>query len=214
LPENPKAAPPAGVSALSKKLTVKQVLSYRETWIIGTSFGIIWMTGAGVISQLKPHFVKVGMGDYEAMTFMCLTAAFGAVGKYGWGWFCDKLSPLTVARLLFISNAVFLAFILLPNSLFTTILFVCTWGFAMGGILTVFPAMVAHAFGREKFPSVYKVLALFSFFKALGYSLMGISFDLFGSYDFAYITMITALGVSILGMCIISEKRLDRIRDS
>ena len=214
VPEEPKATPPAGVPALSKDLTVKQILSYKETWTIGISFGIALMTAAGVVSQLKPRFVEVGMGDYEAMTFMCLTAAFGAVGKYGWGWGCDKISSLTATRLLFISNAISLTFILLPNNFFTTILFVCTWGISMGGILTVLPAMVTHAFGREKFPSVYKIMALFTLLKALGYSLMGISFDLFDSYDFAYIAMIAALGVSILGMCIITEKELDRLRNN
>jgi cyanate permease len=213
-PEKPKAALPEEATALSGALTVRQILSYRETWIIGISFGITLMMNAGVISQLKPRFVAVGMGDYEAMTFMCLTAAFGAAGKYGWGWICDRISPLTTARLLFMANTVSLAFILLPNNLFTTILFVCTWGFAMGGTLTVLPAMVAQAFGREKFPSAYKVMALFIILKALGYPLVGISFDLSGSYDLAYIVMMAAMGVILLGMCAITEKGLGRIRDS
>ena len=68
----------------------RELVTSRQMWIIGVSFGIGLMAVGGVLSQLKPRFVDTGMSSYVAMGFMCLTALLGAVGKYAWGWVCDR----------------------------------------------------------------------------------------------------------------------------
>ena len=107
-------------------------------------FGIGLMAVGGVLSQLKPRFVDTGMGSYVAMGFMCLTALLGAVGKYAWGWVCDRTTPLFATKLLFLCNALSLACIFLPHTLFNVILFVVGYGVCMGGIWTVFPLSLIH----------------------------------------------------------------------
>ena len=127
----------------------RELVASRQMWIIGVSFGIGLMAVGGVLSQLKPRFVDTGMSSYVAMGFMCLTALLGAVGKYAWGWVCDRTTPLFATKLLFLCNALSLACIFLPHTLFNIILFVVGYGVCMGGIWTVFPSVVAYLYGKK-----------------------------------------------------------------
>ena len=106
---------------------------------------------------------------------MCLTALLGAVGKYAWGWVCDRTTPLFATKLLFLCNALSLACIFLPHTLFNVILFVVGYGVCMGGIWTVFPSVVAYLYGKKQFPHVYKYISLFVAVKSLGYAAVGLS---------------------------------------
>ena len=128
------------------------VASRQMLLIIGVSFGIGLMAVGGVLSQLKPRFVDTGMSSYVAMGFMCLTALLGAVGKYAWGWVCDRTTPLFATKLLFLCNALSLACIFLPHTLFNVILLVVGYGVCMGGIWTVFPSVVALSLRQEAVP--------------------------------------------------------------
>lgn len=164
----------------------RELVASRQMWIIGVSFGIGLMAVGGVLSQLKPRFVDTGMSSYVAMGFMCLTALLGAVGKYAWGWVCDRTTPLFATKLLFLCNALSLACIFLPHTLFNVILFVVGYGVCMGGIWTVFPSVVAYLYGKKQFPHVYKYISLFVAVKSLGYAAVGLSHSLTGNYNMAY----------------------------
>ena len=171
----------------------RELVASRQMWIIGVSFGIGLMAVGGVLSQLKPRFVDTGMSSYVAMGFMCLTALLGAVGKYAWGWVCDRTTPLFATKLLFLCNALSLACIFLPHTLFNVILFVVGYGVCMGGIWTVFPSVVAYLYGKKQFPHVYKYISLFVAVKSLGYAAVGLSHSLTGNYNMAYMGMVILL---------------------
>ena len=127
------------------------------------------------------------------MGFMCLTALLGAVGKYAWGWVCDRTTPLFATKLLFLCNALSLACIFLPHTLFNVILFVVGYGVCMGGIWTVFPSVVAYLYGKKQLPHVDKYITLFVAVKSLGYAAVGLSHSLTGNYNMAYMGMVILL---------------------
>ena len=126
--------------------------------------------------------------DHEAVA-----ALLGAVGKYAWGWVCDRTTPLFATKLLFLCNALSLACIFLPHTLFNVILFVVGYGVCMGGIWTVFPSVVAYLYGKKQFPHVYKYISLFVAVKSLGYAAVGLSHSLTGNYNMAYMGMVILL---------------------
>lgn len=196
---------PAPTESRILPLGWREIFKSRPMWIIGVSFGIGLMALSGVLSQLKPRFVDSGMTSYMAMTFMCLTALFGAVGKYVWGWICDLTTPLYTAKLLFLCNALSLSCIFLPQTFITILLFVIAYGVCMGGVWTVFPAVVAYVYGKKQFPHVYKYVSLFIAVKALGYVVIGLSHSLTGTYDLAYLFMILLLTAAFMIISTIGE---------
>lgn len=121
-----------GTKDTTISISLRAMFSDPVTWIVGMCFGFGLFATSGVSSQLKPRLADTGLSHYAAMACMCLTGLFAAVGKYMWGWMCDKTSPLVAARMLFTADALFLGFIFLPPGYLSTTLFIVLYGSSMG----------------------------------------------------------------------------------
>lgn len=154
---------------------------------IGFAFAFGLMTAAGVVSQLKPRFSDLGFSDYASMGLMCLTALCAALGKYLWGWVSDHIPVMLAARLLFICNILGLFIAFLPVNIYSSLAFAVGCGVFLGGFWTMYPAVVAHVFGKEHFSEAYSYTSLFVVLKSLGYVAMGMSFEYFMTYDMAFL---------------------------
>ncbi len=159
-------------------------------WKIGIAYAMIMVGTVGVMSQLKPHFVDQGFDDMTAMWMMAATAFMGAIGKYFWGMLCDRFDPRRVVTILALANGVGLALSLYHGSLLVLVLFIAVFGFTMGGVMSTYPIIVAHFFGRESFASVLKFISLFLILQLAGFIIAGKSFDISGSYDPAYMIFV------------------------
>jgi len=155
-------------------------------WKLGLAFGLLMVGTVGVMSQLKPRFTDTGFSHMTAMLMMSTTALFGAAGKYIWGIMCDRFESKYVAILMTIANALGLCLALIKNSFFALLVFIPVFGFAMGGIMSTYPIMVASIFGRESFASVLRFISIFLILQLFGYIIAGQSYDRTGSYDTAY----------------------------
>ena len=167
-------------------LHIKELLRMGAFWKIGLSFGLGMIGIVGVMTQLKPRFVDEGFGDLKGMGLMAATALIGAFGKYFWGALCDRYDSRRVVASLFLLNAIGLLFSLIHGELLALMLFILIFGFAMGGIMSTYPIIVADFFGRKQFPSVMKFISFFFLIQVSGYVISGQSFDHTGSYDLAY----------------------------
>ena len=183
----------------------RNLLVCREAYCIGLSFGFGLLAAAGVLGQLKPRFADLGFSDYAAMGFMCLTALFAAGGKYLWGWICDLKTPLFSAKLLMIANVFALGLAFLPQNPTGVLLFATVGGACLGGFWTVLPAVVAHVFGRRRFVPAYRFVTVFITLKALGYPVMGFSYQWTGSYDAGYLLCTGILLACFLMMLMVRE---------
>jgi len=186
-PELGAETQPNGPAARGPFWTPARLVRTPAFWKLGASFALVQITLVGIMSQLKPRFVDLGFSDLTAMGLMCTTAFLGAVGKYVWGVFCDRYESKYVVAVLIGANALGLILGLLPGSLLALILFILVFGFAMGGVMSTFPIMVADLFGRESFAAVLRFVSLFLILQLVGYIIVGLSYDRLGSYDPAYI---------------------------
>lgn len=170
--------------------TFQRLFTEQAFWKVGISFGIVIMGVMGVMFQLKPQFSSIGFSDRVAMLLMCATALIGTAGKFIWGILCDRFEIRKVASFLLASNGIGLTFVLFQKSTLSIILFIVIFGFAMGGVMSIFPIIVAYLFGRDSFAKVAKYMVVLLSIGSLGYLIMGQSFDHTGSYKWAYIIFI------------------------
>ena len=160
----------------------------RETafWKVGIAYAFVLIGVVGVMSQLKPRFSDVGFDDRTAMAMMAATALMGTFGKYFWGMLCDRFDAHQVVAVLMAATSLGLGFALFKTSTPALVMFIIVFGFAMGGVMSTLPIIVADLFGREAFPSVLKFVIVFLILQYIGTIIMGQSFDRLGSYDPAY----------------------------
>jgi OFA family oxalate/formate antiporter-like MFS transporter len=159
-------------------------------WKIGFAFPLVLAGVSSVMSQLKPRFSDIGFDDMTAMKMMACTAFIGAIGKYVWGMLCDRFSSKKVVVILFGANCIGLSLGLIHESMAAIIIFIILFGFAMGGLMSTFPIIIADFFGRISFPAVARFISVFFVLELAGFIIAGQSFDRTGSYDMAYILFI------------------------
>jgi MFS transporter, OFA family, oxalate/formate antiporter len=176
--------------------TLSVLLRTPTFWKLGMAYGLAIMGVVGVMSQLKPRFTDIGFSDLAAMGMMSATAFAGTIGKYIWGRLCDHLDPIRVVTALLILNGLSLALVFFPRSPIALILFIVLFGFAMGGVWSTYPVVVAELFGRKSFASVSRFVTVFFLLEVAGYLIAGRSFDRTGSYDSAYTLFIALYFVS------------------
>lgn len=155
-------------------------------WKIGITYGLVLMGVSSIMFQLKPRFRDIGYDDEIAMAMMAATSLIGAAGKYIWGILCDRFEPRRITTLLMAANGLGLGLALFQDFVPALVLFILIFGFAMGGLMSTFPIIIANLFGRESFPVVYKYIGLLAAIEGAGFIIMGQSFDRTGSYDTAY----------------------------
>lgn len=165
---------------------LRRLARSRAFWKLGMAFALLMMGTVGVMSQLKPRFADIGFSSMTAMIMMGTTALAGAAGKYIWGVMSDRFAAGRIAIALTIANAFGLALGLVKGSLLALSVFMMVFGFSMGGIMSIFPIMVATIYGRENFASVLRYASLFLLLQLFGYLIAGQSYDRTGSYDTAY----------------------------
>lgn len=173
-----------------------------NAYYIGFAFGLALLCTSGVMSQLKPRFTDAGFSDYFSMLLACIAALCAALTKFGWGWICDKTTPLTAARLVMLTS--FLGFLpgFLPPGPTSTVLFSIGFGCAAGGLWTILPALVAYFFGNKDFLPCYKFISIFIIIRSAGFPILGFSHSYMGSYlgaDIFFLLMFAAaFGLTLL----------------
>jgi len=163
-----------------------KVVRTRAFWMVGLAYGLVLMGTVGVMFQLGPRFTDIGFDRGTAMALVSLTALVATIGKTAWGALCDRYDPRRVVAVLMAMNGIGLCLALVPESKLALSAFILLFGFAMGGIMSTLPILVADLYGRESFASVSRFMSLFIILEVGGYVLMGQSFDRTGSYDKAY----------------------------
>lgn len=177
-----------------------------HAYALGLAFGLALMGASGIMSQLKPRFADAGLSAYFAMTLACTSALFAAFAKFGWGWFCDKTTPLIATRLVMLLSALSLATSFLPPSVWSMTLFSVSFGCCIGGLWTILPAVVSYYFGNDHFLSCYKFISIFIILRSAGFPVLGLSFDLTGSYSAADGLFLGLLVVSFILTLFLHER--------
>ena len=167
-----------------------QAVRTRAFIRMSLAYALAMIGVVGVMIQLKPRFSDLGFSPAAAISLMSATAFLGAVGKYTWGFMCDRRDPPRMGALMMLFCAIGLGFGLYAKNLAAAICFIAVFGFSMGGVQATLPIMVAHLFGRLSFTSVSRFMSLVLCIQNLGYLVMGASVRYTRSYDAAYMVFI------------------------
>ena len=174
---------------LESKWTLNQILSKKESWFYMVSFGLLSLIITGIMSQLIPRFLDVGFSMPQALFCLSLASLLGMPVSFVWGWLDDKISTritCTIFALTFALGSFCFIFASAQNLVFA-ILAVVAVASLTGGMPNLEASIVASIFGRNEFVNVQRYLRIgVNVLRSLGYAVMGLIFDKFGSYNISY----------------------------
>jgi len=155
----PEGAPPPSESELAadheeEVWSTGRILRSRSFWLIGGCLGLLFMSYMTVLSILGLYVRGLGLDVSLVTTLVTWIALFGFVGKIVFGYAADRIGlrpGLWMALALAGSGIALLS--LEPDPFWIQIAAILM-GFAAGGMLPVWGAMVAVAFGMQSYGRV------------------------------------------------------------
>lgn len=196
-PDGRRHEPVLGRKRPAPDTSFSGLLHSPRAYCMGVAFGLALMVSSSVMSQMKPRFVDLGIAPYPAMLLACSAALCAALAKYAWGWVCDRFTPLTAAHGIMLACALSLCLGFLPASVWTMTIFSLSFGFCVGGLWTVLPAVVSYYYGSGNFLPSYKFVSIFIMLRCVGYPIMGYSYELTGGYGAADMVFVVLLLLSL-----------------
>ena len=196
-PDGRRHDPPASRKQRAPDTSFTGLLHSPRAFCLGMTFGLALMVSSSVMSQMKPRFVDLGIAPYPAMLLACSAALCAALGKYVWGWACDRFTPLTAVHGIMLACAACLCLGFLPPYVWTMTVFSLSFGLCVGGLWTVLPAVVSYYYGSGNFLPSYKFVSIFIMLRCLGYPIMGYSYEITGSYGAADVVFVGLLLLSL-----------------
>jgi MFS family permease len=136
-----------------------ELLRHRNFLGITLSIGSVFSILGGLLTNLHAYATDLGIPAERASLLFSALSACGIVGKLGFGGVADRWSKRGLVWIAMAMLAVFLGVLLARPAFGWLALAAGLAGFALGGFLPLWGALIADCFGREAFGRVMGLMA-------------------------------------------------------
>jgi MFS family permease len=209
---DPQSIAEAQASRLATRgLSLKMALGTSAFWLIAVSFFINGFSQLGVIQNQVPHLQDIGFPLEKAATALTGLGIGSAIGKFAFGWLCDKMPPKYACAISFFflitGTAIFL--MVKPASSMAIIwLYAIIFGLGCGGWLPTMSMLINTYFGLTSYGAIFGMITLAqSLGGAIGPPFAGYMFDILNSYHWAFIVFLALYAVGLPAILIVRHPR-------
>ena len=201
---SPAAADPSNaISAPSAPAltgwTVHDALRSKSFYVLTLAMTLGSFTYSAVLPQVSDHLIAEGMSRTTVPLAISLLAAFGMMGKLGFGYLSERFSARRMMMASLGGQVVFVVLMVNFPTPPVAWLVVPMFGLFMGSYGTLVPLVTQEAFGLKHFGSISGMMALATvvpFF--VGPLLAGASFDLTESYGTGFVIVAAMFAVAVV----------------
>jgi len=155
-----------------------------------------------VIVHVMPHLISVDFTRDKASLGAALLVFVSILGRFGMGWFSNRMDSRKLLALGIVLQAVGLLFLAGEKSIWWLVGFIATFGPGYGGVITLRLTLQAQYFGRQAFGTIQgSFMALIMVGTISSPLLTGMCYDQFSSYRLAWL-VIAAVNLAIIPLVI------------
>ena len=187
--------------------TFARLVKTKEFWFISLGLGLYMLVTVGVMSQLVPRMVALGLEQNTAIASMTVCAVIGIVGSYLWGVLDQKLTTRVATAVYGVWYAVAIIFNLLPGRpcLYISIFMI---GMAIGGNANWPASLVTTVYGHRNFAKVYSLInPCISIIRVCAFSVLALALTLTGSLSGAYVVFVVLLFIAAFLILKVDDKK-------
>ena len=181
--------------------TLQTALGTSAFWLIAVSFLIGLFSQVGIIQHQVPYLEDIGFPITMAAGALGVVGLTSAIGKFGFGWLCDRI-PAKYAWAIGLGFQAVSIIILLnvqatsPQAMIW--LYAITMGLGAGSWLPTLSMLVSTSFGLTAYGAIFGAVTLFeNIGVATGPLMAGYMYDAVGNYHWAFIIL---LGLHIISI--------------
>ena len=208
--ENPSGSQTEQEQTASEAL--KEAFTNKSYILLISGFFVCGFHITLVGTHVPKYVIDRGLEDWTAAMILSLIGLFNIFGSLLSGYLSSKRSKkLILSAIYFLRGISIIAFIFLPPSTISSIIFGASFGLLWLSTVPATSGMVAHIFGTRYLGLLYGIVFLShqigSFFGAY---LGGLFYDLYGSYDYAWYLAIALSVFAALIHLPIKEQAIER----
>ncbi len=186
----------------AKGLSGGEALKDKNFWTLASAFVCVALAANGAIAHVVPMLTDRGLPPAIATTALATAGVALIFGRLLSGYLLDKFFAPYIAAIFFLAPLLGILVLLKASASFTGGLGTVLLGVGLGAEVDLIAFLLTRYLGNRSFGEIYGYLfALFMLGSGLGPMLMGICFDVFGSYSLALICFAVALMIAIVLMC-------------
>jgi MFS family permease len=192
----------SGVSSMpSGGLTLKMALGTPAFWLLCLAFLCNGFSAMGVIQNQVPHLQDKGFSLTLAASAVTGLGLGSAVGKFFFGWLCDKIKAKQACALSLVLLAIATAILISirPGAPVWLIwLYALVLGLGSGGWLPTLSMMVSRNFGPASYGTIFGMVSLAQATGvAAGPLFGGYMYDTMNTYQWAFVIYLCLYAVAI-----------------
>ena len=186
--------------------TRRSAIRTHALWLISAAYGLNTAAMMAILMHGTAFITDSDFSRTVAAIAFSINGFANLTSKIPWAWSLARVPVgyLAAGTLTFSGTGVILMLLASSiNSMPFLYLGFFLWGFGFGGTIPVGESIWANYYGRKYLGSIRGIgMPLTIGLGALGPLLVGISFDVYGSYQFAFICLVVAylIGASLLAL--------------
>jgi len=200
---HPKRAPSnASVDGNRDGSSFAEARRSRVFWTLASIQFLFFVTVISVPVHIAVHGMDLGMSTARAALLLSTLGAASALGRLGVGWTVDRIGGRLALILCLAILSASLGCLIVTEAQALLFAVIAAYGFAHGGLFTVVSPTVAGVFGNRAHGAIFGAILLSGTIGgATGPVLVGLAFDVLGSYQPAFVTL-TLLSALAFGLAL------------
>lgn len=196
----------------AKGLTLRMALATSAFWLICISFLLNQFSQIGLVQSQVPHLEDIGFPVVTAATALGFVGLASAIGKFGFGWLCDRIPAKYACSIglgFMLTGLIIFMNIKLTSPLAMVWLYAFTTGLGSGSWLPTMSMLISTNFGLVAYGTIFGVVALFqNLGMAVSPLMAGYMYDTMNTYHLAFIIFLVLFGIAILAMLAVRRPKV------
>ncbi|HUO22082.1 MAG TPA: MFS transporter [Caulobacteraceae bacterium] len=136
-----------------------EILRRPDFWVVGATYLFAVIVYLGLGATLVPYALTFGVANTEAAKLAAISGLAAMIGKIGFASFTDRMGLRNTFWIAIALNLVAIAALLLMHDYDALYVAAACVGASAGGMLPVWPGLVAQRFGRRALPKVMGLMS-------------------------------------------------------
>lgn len=191
-----------------KTMTLKEVLSNKNSWILIISYGLLQFCIMGVMAFYVPRLQMVGSDPKLFFFWLSVAALMGIPISYVLGWIDDKFGTIKASIVLCATYVLAVGGLLImkPNNVPMLVFTAIGIAGITGGMPTLHPSITAYVYGRKNYQAANRwIMTIQAVIMAFAITFMATILDKTHSLDLAYQIMLGMVALSAVLIVIMGK---------
>ena len=200
------------MAALPDTVRQASLITSGQLWLLVGIYAICGFQDFLVATHVVAFAQDVGLGTLIAGNLLALMGVMGLLGVLSSGYLADLMGPGRPTLLCFVMRIGIFTLILLSQSHASVIVFALMYGFTflMTAPLTVM--FSGNIFGRERMGRISGTISgVHQVSGGLGALVGALAFDVWGSYDRAFMLLLALSIVATVGTLLVRDRAIPRV---